>query len=161
MDEGSLPSPWKGRITCANAGLQLRAEISLELCEQFRPLTQTLSGTLEQPENVQLPTGKAGAMANRHSSEGFGDGWGALASDDSSGNRAGSPDKFPGRDNMNVATKRTIIAAAALAAAGLFGSLPYDGTPEAQQGAPTVHGGVVLVDVSTVVTDAIPLRPTV
>lgn len=69
--------------------------------------------------------------------------------------------KFPGRDNMNVATKRTIIATAALAAAGLFGSPPYDRTPEAQRGAPTAHGGVVLVDVSTIVTDAIPPRPTV
>src|SRR5271155_2167561 len=46
-------------------------EIGLELCEQFRPLAQILSDTLKQPENVQLPTGKAGTMANRHSSEGF------------------------------------------------------------------------------------------
>jgi len=33
---------------------------------------------------------------------------------------------------MNAATKRTIIATAALAAAGLFGSLPYDGSQVAQ-----------------------------
>jgi hypothetical protein len=33
---------------------------------------------------------------------------------------------------MHIATKRTIIATAALAAAGLFGSLPYDGSQVAQ-----------------------------
>lgn len=47
---------------------------------------------------------------------------------------------------MNTATKRTMIATAALAAAGLFGSLPFDGTHVAQQGAPTVHRDVALVD---------------
>jgi hypothetical protein len=48
---------------------------------------------------------------------------------------------------MNLATKRTIIGAAALAAAGLIGSLPYEGTSVAQQGVPTVHHDVALVDV--------------
>jgi hypothetical protein len=54
---------------------------------------------------------------------------------------------------MNAATKRTIIATAALAAAGLFGSLPFDGTTQAQQGAPTVHRDVALVDITTLLTD--------
>jgi len=48
---------------------------------------------------------------------------------------------------MNIATKRTVIATAALAAAGLFGSLPFDGSPLAQQGVPTVHRDVALVDI--------------
>jgi hypothetical protein len=39
-----------------------------------------------------------------------------------------------------------VIAGAALAAAALFGSLPYDGSSQAQQGAPTVHRDVALVD---------------
>jgi hypothetical protein len=47
---------------------------------------------------------------------------------------------------MNSGTKRTVIAAAALAAAGLFGSLPFDGSSVAQQGVPTVHRDVALVD---------------
>jgi len=50
---------------------------------------------------------------------------------------------------MNAATKRTIIATAALAAAGLFGSLPYEGSTQAQQGVPTVHRDVALVDILT------------
>ena len=56
---------------------------------------------------------------------------------------------------MNVATKRAVIATAALAAAGLFGSLPYDGSPVAQQGVPTVHRDVALVDITdaTLLTD--------
>lgn len=54
---------------------------------------------------------------------------------------------------MNAATKRTIIATAALAAAGLFGSLPYEGSTQAQQGAPTVHRDVALVDITTLLTD--------
>jgi hypothetical protein len=49
---------------------------------------------------------------------------------------------------MNVATKRAVIATAALAAAGLFGSLPFDGSSVAQQGVPTVHRDVALVDVT-------------
>jgi hypothetical protein len=49
---------------------------------------------------------------------------------------------------MNVRTKRTVIAAAALAAAGLFGSLPFDGSSVAQQGVPSVHRDVALVDVT-------------
>jgi hypothetical protein len=47
---------------------------------------------------------------------------------------------------MHIATKRMIIAGAALAAAVLFGSLPYQGDPQAHQGAPTVHRDVTLVD---------------
>ena len=50
---------------------------------------------------------------------------------------------------MRTTTKRTIIAAAALAAAGLFGSLPYDGSPLAQQGVPVQHRDVALVDVTS------------
>ena len=46
---------------------------------------------------------------------------------------------------MQTATRRTLIAAAALAAAGLFGSLPYHGSTQAQ-GIPTVHHDVALVD---------------
>jgi hypothetical protein len=49
---------------------------------------------------------------------------------------------------MRAATKRAVIAAAGLAAAGLFGSLPYDGSPLAQQGAPAQHHDVALVDVT-------------
>lgn len=47
---------------------------------------------------------------------------------------------------MHVTTKRATIGAAAIAAAGFFGSLPFGGTPVAQQGAPTVHRDVALVD---------------
>ncbi len=49
---------------------------------------------------------------------------------------------------MNTAAKRTIAAAAAVAAAGLFGSLADQGVPQAQHGVPTVHQDVALVDVS-------------
>ena len=49
---------------------------------------------------------------------------------------------------MNTGTKRTVIAAAALAAAGLFGSLPFDGSSVAQQGVPVEHHDVALVDVT-------------
>src|ERR1700733_2055796 len=52
------------------------------------------------------------------------------------------------RKIMHAGTKRIVIGAAALTAAGLIGSLPYDGSPAAQQGAPTVHRDVALVDVS-------------
>src|ERR1700679_3583941 len=48
---------------------------------------------------------------------------------------------------MNTATKRAGIATAALAAAGLFGSLPFDGSSVAQRGVPTVHRDVALVDI--------------
>ena len=48
---------------------------------------------------------------------------------------------------MQSATRRTLIAAAALAAAGLFGSLPYHGSTQAQ-GVPTVHHDVALVDLT-------------
>jgi hypothetical protein len=51
---------------------------------------------------------------------------------------------------MQVVTKRALIATAALAAAGLFGSLPYQG-PQAMQGAPTVHRDVALVDDSSTI----------
>jgi hypothetical protein len=47
---------------------------------------------------------------------------------------------------MHAATKRAVIAAAGLAAAGLLGSLPYDGSPLAQQGSPVQHHDVTLVD---------------
>jgi hypothetical protein len=46
---------------------------------------------------------------------------------------------------MHTTTKRTLIAAAALTAAGLFGSLPYHG-PWQAQGVPTQHHDVALVD---------------
>jgi len=47
---------------------------------------------------------------------------------------------------MHAATKRAVIAAAGLAAAGLLGSLPYDGSPLAQQVSPVQHHDVALVD---------------
>jgi hypothetical protein len=50
---------------------------------------------------------------------------------------------------MHAGTKRIVIGAAALTAAGLFGSLPFDGTHVAQQGVPTVHRDVALVDILT------------
>ncbi|HXO12211.1 MAG TPA: hypothetical protein VN871_07585, partial [Mycobacterium sp.] len=53
------------------------------------------------------------------------------------------------RKPMHTATKRTLVAAAALAAAGLFGSLPYHGTVEAQ-GVPVQHHDVALVDASDI-----------
>ncbi len=49
---------------------------------------------------------------------------------------------------MHAGTKRIVIGAAALTAAGLLGSLPFDGTQVAQQGVPTVHRDVALVDVT-------------
>jgi hypothetical protein len=55
---------------------------------------------------------------------------------------------------MKAGTKRTVIGAAAVAAAGLFGSLPCDGSSVAQQGVPTVHRDVALVDdYTTLLTD--------
>jgi hypothetical protein len=48
---------------------------------------------------------------------------------------------------MHAGTKRIVIGAAALTAAGFFGSLPFDGTQVAQQGVPTVHRDVALVDI--------------
>ncbi|WIM88415.1 hypothetical protein PT015_02610 [Candidatus Mycobacterium wuenschmannii] len=48
---------------------------------------------------------------------------------------------------MHAVTKRAIIGTAAIAAAGLFGSLPYSGSPVAEQDAPSVqHHDVALVD---------------
>jgi hypothetical protein len=49
---------------------------------------------------------------------------------------------------MNTATKRTLVAGAALAAAGLFGSLPYHGAVQAQ-GVPIQHHDVALVDTTS------------
>jgi len=46
---------------------------------------------------------------------------------------------------MHSATKRILIAGAGLAAAALFGSLPYHGSSQAQ-GVPTQHHDVALVD---------------
>ncbi len=58
---------------------------------------------------------------------------------------------------MRTTTKRTLIAAAALTAAGLFGSLPYHGSAQAQ-GVPNVHHDVALVDVTNpIVTSEIAL----
>jgi hypothetical protein len=53
---------------------------------------------------------------------------------------------------MHSATKRTLIAGAGLAAAALFGSLPYHGSSQAQ-GVPVQHHDVALVDVDTLLTD--------
>ncbi|HXO55304.1 MAG TPA: hypothetical protein VN866_02025, partial [Mycobacterium sp.] len=53
------------------------------------------------------------------------------------------------RKPMHTATTRTLVAAAALAAAGLFGSLPYHGTVQAQ-GVPIQHHDVALVDSSDI-----------
>ncbi len=69
--------------------------------------------------------------------------------DDSTGNRAGSPRRWRGKEIMNAKTKRTVIAAAALGAAGLFGSLQFDGASVAQQGVPIQHHDVALVDTAS------------
>ncbi len=54
---------------------------------------------------------------------------------------------------MNAATRRTIIAAAALAAVGLV-AWPHQATPPQAQGVPTVHRDVALVDdFTTLLTD--------
>jgi hypothetical protein len=55
---------------------------------------------------------------------------------------------YRGRETMHSATKRTLIAGAGLAAAALFGSLPYHGASQAQ-GVPTQHHDVALVDAGT------------
>jgi hypothetical protein len=52
------------------------------------------------------------------------------------------------RKSMHSATKRTLVAAAALAAAGYVGSLPYDGSMQAQ-GVPIQHHDVALVDTTS------------
>ena len=85
-------------------------------------------------------------MVSRHYRQQFDDGCGGSTVDDSNGNHADSPHRLRGKEIMNSGTKRTVIAAAALAAAGLFGSLPFDGSSVAQQGVPTVHRDVALVD---------------
>jgi hypothetical protein len=55
---------------------------------------------------------------------------------------------------MKSGTKRTVIASAALAAAGLFGSMPFDGSSVAQSGVPVQHHDVALVDAgATLLTD--------
>jgi hypothetical protein len=54
---------------------------------------------------------------------------------------------------MHPATKRTLIAGAGLAAAALFGSLPYHG-PWQAQGVPTVHRDVALVDATSALLGA-------
>jgi hypothetical protein len=89
-------------------------------------------------------------MAGRHSSTGFIEGlrWRIGARDDSGGNHTDSPHQFRGREIMKSATRRTIIAAGALTAAGLFGSLPYHGSTQAL-GVPTQHHDVALVDAFT------------
>lgn len=62
---------------------------------------------------------------------------------------------------MKVVTKRVAIAAGALAAAGLYGSLPYSGSLMAQSGAPVQHHDVALVDHSdTVVSSEIAIDDT-
>ncbi|MGA8330842.1 MAG: hypothetical protein WB777_16295, partial [Mycobacterium sp.] len=74
---------------------------------------------------------------------------------DSIGNRAGSPCQLRGKEIMNARTRRTVVATAALAAAGLFGSLPWDGSSVAQSGVPVQHHDVALVDLTdaTVLSD--------
>jgi hypothetical protein len=63
------------------------------------------------------------------------------------------PDENRERKTMHAATTRSIIAAAGLAAIGLA-LWPQHATPLAQQGVPTAHRDVVLVDaVSTLLTD--------
>jgi hypothetical protein len=54
---------------------------------------------------------------------------------------------------MHSATKRTLIAGAGLAAAALFGSLPYHG-PSQAQGVPTQHHDVALVDATSALLGA-------
>jgi hypothetical protein len=61
--------------------------------------------------------------------------------------RRRTPSKNRERKTMHAGTKRIVIGAAVLTAAGLFGSLPFDGTHVAQQGVPTVHRDVALVDI--------------
>jgi hypothetical protein len=50
---------------------------------------------------------------------------------------------------MHSVAKRMAIGTAALAAAGLFGSLPYNGSVLADQGVPVQHHDVALVDTSS------------
>ncbi len=50
---------------------------------------------------------------------------------------------------MNARTRRTVVATAALAAAGLFGSLPWNGSSVAQSGVPVEHHDVALVDTAS------------
>ncbi len=67
---------------------------------------------------------------------------------DSRGTDAHGP-THPGEGKMmHTTTKRTLIAAAALTAAGLFGSLPYHGSVQAD-GVPIQHHEVALVDLGS------------
>ena len=58
-----------------------------------------------------------------------------------------TPDESRERKTMQAATTRSIIAAAGLAAIGLVAWPHQATTPRAQQGVPTVHRDVALVDV--------------
>ena len=66
---------------------------------------------------------------------------------DSGGNRAASPHHVTGKGTMRSATKRTLIVAAGLTAAALFGSLTYHGSSQAQ-GSPAQHHDVALIDLT-------------
>jgi hypothetical protein len=61
-----------------------------------------------------------------------------------------TPSKNRRSKTMNAATKRSIFAAAGLAAIGLA-AWPQQATPMAQQGVPTVHRDVALVDDGSVI----------
>jgi hypothetical protein len=73
--------------------------------------------------------------------------------DASKGTAACSLTKQAEGKTMHVAAKRAIVAAAAVAAAGLYGSLSYDGQMVAQSGVPTVHHDVALVDGTSPLSD--------
>jgi ferric-dicitrate binding protein FerR (iron transport regulator) len=60
------------------------------------------------------------------------------------------PDENRERATMHAAATRSIIAAAGLAAIGVA-LWPQDGMPQAQQGVPTVHRDVALVDDSSTI----------
>jgi hypothetical protein len=64
-----------------------------------------------------------------------------------------TPDENRERNTMHAATTRSIIAAAGLAAIGLVAWPQQATTPQAQQGVPTVHRDVALVDDTTLLTD--------
>jgi hypothetical protein len=99
--------------------------------------------------------GRDVAVASRQRSEGFIRGCdGELAFGMTPPATAPTAQPVPGKGNsMHTATKRTLIAAAALTAAGLFGSLPYHG-PWQAQGVPIQHHDVALVDAdATLLTD--------
>lgn len=64
-----------------------------------------------------------------------------------------TPDENRERNTMHAATTRSIVAAAGLAAIGLVAWPQQATTPQAQQGVPTVHRDVALVDDTTLLTD--------